>query len=100
MDLDKLIAGCAMIITNMGAKSARSDLDVLHKTIINEEILRKLFWISLVFLATRDLVWSVFLGLTVGLATEIFHEKKRFFVLKHDYDKASRYYISKSRFHK
>jgi hypothetical protein len=59
--------------------------------------LRKLFWIALVYVATRDIILSLFLGTLVGLGTEIFHNSKRFYVLKYDREKASKYFLNKRR---
>jgi hypothetical protein len=97
MDFDKVVAAAAMIVTNVGAKSAREDLEALHTTVLNEQIIRKLFWIALVYVATRDVSLSVFLGVMMGVITEVFHHNKMLYLLRHDPEQVARYFMAKRR---
>jgi hypothetical protein len=80
MELDKIAFAVSMIVTNVANKHVRDDLDALQRVILHEEVCRKLFWICLFFIATRDFMVSFFGGLCMGFVTEFFHDHKRFFL--------------------
>lgn len=80
MEFDKVAFALSLMVTNMANKHVRDDLDALQRVILREEISRKLFWICLFFVATRDFMTSCFLGLCMGFVTEFFHDHKKFFL--------------------
>jgi hypothetical protein len=96
METTSLFAGLSMVVMHLGARAAKEDIDIVHKNIMNDNIARKLFWVAVVYVATRDAAASVLLGFAMAVVTEIFNHQKPLFVLRYNIDKASRYFISKN----
>lgn len=96
METASLFAGLSMVVMHLGARAAKEDIDVVHKNIMNDHVARKLFWVAVVYVATRDVVASVLLGIVMGIVTEIFNDQKPLFVLRYNVDKVNRYLLNKN----
>jgi len=96
MDVDKAMIAFSMLFTNMAGKYVRDDIDAIGKALLHDELAKKLFWICLVFIATRDLMLSIMFGFIMAVVAEICDHSKRFFLFEQDAQKVSQYSLRKS----
>jgi hypothetical protein len=60
---NKWLAGCAMLLVNLGGRYIQADLGKTHDLILSNEYFKKIIIYALFFMATRDIIISFLLTL-------------------------------------
>lgn len=97
----KWMAGCSMLLLNIGARYVQADLGKTHDLILSNAYFKKVIVFALFFVATRDIVIAFMLTIVyIFVIDGLLHEDRKFCIVpkcfippakspkKEDYEKA------------
>lgn len=90
-----MLFAISFLLTNVAATHVQDDVQSLRRILLNDNVAKKVFWICLVFVATRDVTVSVFVGILLNVVMELLNDSKRYFILRDEKDKTARYVMNK-----
>ena len=93
--MEKLLLAASMMFTNIASRHVKNDIDSISSVMMHEQLSRKVFWICLCFVATRDIVWSLFIGFIMAIVTELVDKTNPLFIMDDATARADAYYANK-----
>lgn len=79
-----MMVAIAMIVTNLAGKYVKDDLDIIQTAVVHQYLARRMFWVCVAYIGTRDVLLSGLCGFVIAVFVEICDSGKNFFLLENE----------------